>query len=95
MANRDCPICGTRTGIFADLVNHLSDGTIVCEKCAAKTRFLRPMDLKIDFDPELGDEVIMKNPTEKMSLEKFREILDETDDISVFFPRIIRQTRIS
>ena len=40
MANSTCPVCGAFVSPNEELVNHLSDGTIVCEKCAARTRFL-------------------------------------------------------
>ena len=41
--NEFCPICGAPVSSEGVFVNRLKDETIVCEKCAAKTRFLYPV----------------------------------------------------
>ena len=80
MANKECPVCGAMIGTFEAFKNELSDGTRVCEKCAAKTRFLYPMELEVYFDDEyLENEASMKNPVGNMTLEQFRQAIDETD----------------
>ena len=76
-------------------VNRLADGTIVCEKCAAKTRFLYPVKsgTRVDSKKEYHRHGMLSggsttqyyeyrtliNPVETMTLDEFRQALEETE----------------
>ncbi len=91
MVNEFCPICGEAVNQEGKFVNRLADGTIVCERCAAKTRFLYPV--KSGTRIETGKEYhrhraatteyyeyrTLINPVETMTLDEFRQALDETE----------------
>ena len=95
MENKICPVCGARVDLESKFINRLSDGTAVCERCAAKTRFLYPVksDTRVDEKKEYhrigklsgGSSTqyfeyrILVNPVETMTLEEFRQALDEID----------------
>ena len=95
MDNEFCPICGDPVKKEGKFVNRLTDGTVVCERCAAKTRFLYPVKsgarieserkfhrtgkLSGSLNTEYYEYRTLINPVEEMTLDEFRRALDETD----------------
>ena len=95
MDNEFCPICGDPLKKEGKFVNRLTDGTVVCERCAAKTRFLYPVKsgarieserkfhrtgkLSGSLNTEYYEYRTLINPVEEMTLDEFRRALDETD----------------
>jgi len=95
MDNEFCPICGEPVNPEGKFVNRLADGTIVCEKCAAKTRFLYPVKsgTRVDSKKEYHRHGMLSggsttqnyeyrtliNPVETMTLDEFKQALEETE----------------
>ncbi len=95
MPNEFCPICGAPVSSEGVFVNRLADETIVCEKCAAKTRFLYPVKsgtrteserkyhrhgmLSGGSTTEHYEYRTLINPVEEMTLDEFRRALNETE----------------
>ena len=96
MSTSICPICKGAASTDGQLVNRLADGAILCEKCAAKTRFLYPVGkdsvkkrsrgafVNGDYDVESYTTYESKkliNPLEKMTFEEIKQVLEETDRV--------------
>ena len=88
MENEFCPICGEQVTQEGKFVNRLADGTIVCERCAARTRFLYPVKsgTRIETGKEYHRHIAatteyrtLINPVESMTLDEFRQALEETE----------------
>ena len=79
--NRTCPVCAVPVQNEGRFLNHLSDGTIVCEKCAARTRFLYPVaaDTKKDsYREEVNTGVTKRVRTEYYERKIIKYMLRET-----------------
>ncbi len=94
MSNKICPVCNGSFFTEGEFENRLCDGTAVCEKCAAKTRFLYPVGKDTEKKRSRGafnngeydvesyttyETTGLVNPVEKMTLEEFKQALEETD----------------
>ncbi len=93
MDNEFCPVCGGAVENEGKFVNRLSDGTTVCERCAAKTRSLYPVRSGTETESEKEYHRTGKhsgvsttqyyeyrtliNPVASMTLDEFRQALDE------------------
>ncbi len=93
MPNELCPTCGEPVKNEGKFVNRLADGTVVCEKCAAKTRFLYPVRsgtrtesekthhrigrLSGETTTEYYEYRTLINPVEAMTPDEFRQALED------------------